>query len=358
MPDLLSSPWPPELPPEGRNAKSGTNQFHGSAYEYNRNTYTSANDFFVKNGQISNCLANGTPLSDKSCNTPPKLIRNIFGGSVGGPIKKDRLYFFMNYEGTRRSEAQSVTDAVPSQTMKDGIMQYQCQALPDGSPDTVSCPGTSVTGVSGNSYQIQPGFNALSPAQITNMDPLHVGPSPVMLAYLNTWPNPNCNNAGDGVNYTCFNWSGPISDTANVYIAKMDYNLTRDAKHRISVTGALRNETNAQSPFLPGQAPSQSVVNYNKGIVVNYSGAITNTLINNFRYGFIRESDGFIGNSSQDWNYFRGLNDQNGPPGAITRTHSLQRPINSFSDDLTWIKGRHTLQFGGLISIIRTPSIS
>ena len=338
--------------------KSGTNQFHGSAYEYNRNTYTSANDFFVKNGQISNCLANGTPLSDKSCNTPPKLIRNIFGGSVGGPIKKDRLYFFLNYEGTRRSEAQSVTDAVPSQTMKDGIMQYQCQALPDGSPDTVSCPGTSVTGVSGNSYQIQPGFNALSPAQITNMDPLHVGPSPVMLAYLNTWPNPNCNNAGDGVNYTCFNWSGPISDTANVYIAKMDYNLTRDAKHRISVTGALRNETNAQSPFLPGQAPSQSVVNYNKGIIVNYSGAITNTLINNFRYGFIRESDGFIGNSSQDWNYFRGLNDQNGPPGAITRTHSLQRPINSFSDDLTWIKGRHTLQFGGLISIIRTPSIS
>jgi hypothetical protein len=95
-----------------------------------------------------------------------------------------------------------VTDAVPSQTMKDGIMQYQCQALPDGSLDTVSCPGTSVTGVSGNSYPIQPGFNALSPAQIKNMDPLHVGPSPIMLAYLNTWPNPNCNNAGDGVNYT------------------------------------------------------------------------------------------------------------------------------------------------------------
>ena len=162
--------------------KSGTNQFHGSAYEYNRNTYTSANDFFVKNGEISNCLANGTPLSDKSCNTPPKLIRNIFGGSVGGPIKKDRLYFFLNYEGTRRSEAQSVTNAVPSQTMKDGIIQYQCQTLPDGSPDTVSCPGTSVTGISGNSYQIQPGFNALSPStnkehgsSARRTEPGHVG---------------------------------------------------------------------------------------------------------------------------------------------------------------------------------------
>jgi hypothetical protein len=99
-------------------------------------------------------------------------------------------------------------------------------------------------------------------------------------------------------------------------------------------------------------------VNYNKGIIVSYSSTLTNTLVNNFRYGFIRESDGFIGNSSQNWILFRGLNDQNGPPGAITRTHSFQRPINSFADDLTWIKGRHTLQFGTQIAFIRTPSIS
>jgi hypothetical protein len=331
--------------------KSGTNQFHGSAYEYNRNTYTSANDFFVKNGEISNCLANGTPLSDKACNTPPKLIRNIFGGSVGGPIKKDRLYFFLNYEGTRRSEAQSVTDAVPSAAMKDGIIQYLCQ-------DPTACPGTTVTGVSGNTYAVPSGYSAVSPVQIKQMDPLHVGVSQTMLTYLNTWPTPNCNNAGDGFNYSCFNWSAPISDNANVYIAKMDYNLTRDAKHRISVSGALRNEANAQAPFLPGQAPSQTVLNFNKGIIVNYTGTITSSLVNSFRYGFIRESDGFEGNSTLDWNYFRGLNDQSGPPQAITRSHSLQRPINSFADDLTWIKGRHTLQFGTQIAIIRTPSTS
>src|SRR6516162_10062346 len=80
--------------------KSGTNAFHGSAYEYHRNTYTSANDYFVKAGQIDNCLQNNIALGNKECNTPPKLIRNIFGGSVGGPIKKDRLFMFLNYEGT------------------------------------------------------------------------------------------------------------------------------------------------------------------------------------------------------------------------------------------------------------------
>ena len=144
--------------------KSGTNEFHGSAYEYNRNTLTSANDFFVKNGEIQNCLNNGTPLSSGQCNKAPKLIRNIFGGSLGGPIKKDRLYLFMNFEGTRRSEAQSVTNAVPSAAMKDGIIQYQCQTLSDGSLDTATCPGGSVAGISGSSYNIQPGYAAVSPS--------------------------------------------------------------------------------------------------------------------------------------------------------------------------------------------------
>ncbi len=67
--------------------KSGSNQFHGSAYEYNRNTYTSANDYFIKQSQ----LQGGEP------NKPPKLIRNIFGGSVGGPFVKNRFFFFLNY---------------------------------------------------------------------------------------------------------------------------------------------------------------------------------------------------------------------------------------------------------------------
>ena len=68
--------------------KSGTNAFHGSAYEYNRNSAVSANDYFIKSAQ----LESGDP------NSPPKLNRNIFGGSVGGPIIKNRLYFFANFE--------------------------------------------------------------------------------------------------------------------------------------------------------------------------------------------------------------------------------------------------------------------
>src|SRR5437879_13715120 len=104
--------------------KSATNNVHGSTYEYHRNTYTSANDFFVKNGEIQICINNGTPLSDGSCNTPPKLIRNIFRASLGGPIKKSRLYLFMNLEATRCDERTILKDAVPAAAMKEGVNQY------------------------------------------------------------------------------------------------------------------------------------------------------------------------------------------------------------------------------------------
>ena len=118
--------------------KSGTNNFHGSLYEYNRNTATSANEYFVKSGQLTACEQAGTPLTDASCNKAPKLIRNVFGGSVGGPIKKDRLFLFLNYEGIRLVSATPETEQVPSPTLRDGIIQYVCDTTNTGGmPDTV-----------------------------------------------------------------------------------------------------------------------------------------------------------------------------------------------------------------------------
>src|SRR5437870_2193798 len=130
--------------------KSGTNNFHGSLYEYHRNTITSANDYFVKNAEA----VSGEP------NVPDKLIRNIFGASVGGPVKKNRLFFFANYEGTRRREEDSTVRSIPSPAMRDGVLQYQC-ALNNGQLDTVSCPGNTVTGLSLASYMSQPGYFVL-----------------------------------------------------------------------------------------------------------------------------------------------------------------------------------------------------
>lgn len=139
--------------------KSGTNSLHGSLYEYNRNSFFSANDYFVKAAE----LASGQP------NSPPFLNRNIFGASLGGPIKKDRLFYFINYEGYRDAEAISALRTVPTQSLRDGIIQYVCQ-------DATQCPGGTVTGLSGKQYSYDAGIMALSPRQITQMDSGSLGP--------------------------------------------------------------------------------------------------------------------------------------------------------------------------------------
>lgn len=72
--------------------KSGTNQLHGAAWEFNRNNFFNANDFFYKHSELGSGLAN----------KPPTVKQNQFGGAIGGPIKKDKFFFFGSYQGTRQ----------------------------------------------------------------------------------------------------------------------------------------------------------------------------------------------------------------------------------------------------------------
>jgi Carboxypeptidase regulatory-like domain len=327
--------------------KSGTNNFHGSAYEYNRNSFASANDYFLKSSE----LQSGSP------NVPQFLNRNIFGGSVGGPIKKDRLFFFLNYEGYRDAEQQSVLRIVPTASLRDGVVQYVCDP-------SATCNGNTVQGISLASYTAAPGTYALSPGQLTAMDQNAfatepnlvqpytgpVGPNAAVLSYFSKYPLPNDFTQGDGYNTAGYRFAAPTHNTKNWYIAKMDYNITQDGKQRVSLTGALANENWAMAPFLPGDIPEQDIVNYNKGLIANYSAVISNTIINNFRYGYVRESVGTLGNSAQPWNYIRGI-DQ-----GVYYSSQFQRPINSFWDDLTWTHGKHSWQFGFQTSLIRNPS--
>jgi hypothetical protein len=331
--------------------KSGTNDFHGSAYEYHRNTYTSANDYFVKHAQLSQ----GQP------NLAPKLIRNIFGASVGGPLMKDRWYFFLNFEGTRRAEEISALHQIPTDTLRDGIVYYLC-ATPSQCPAVAASASGAPIGVSGKSYAVPAGYFAVDQTKIKQMDPQnHLGPNPASLAYFNSFPHPNDFSVGDGFNYAGFRFRSPISDIKNWYIAKMDYNITRDAKQRLSWSGALANESNPQGEYLPS-SPAGSLFSYtnaqhtfldfSRGFVANYSAVLTNSLVNNFRYGYVRESIGNSGDSDQTYIIMRGI-DQ-----GVTRSQSFQVPSHNFVDDLSWTRGKHTLQFGGLVSRIRNPRIS
>ena len=330
--------------------RSGTNVWHGSAYEYLRNTATSANDYLTKRAQIDSCLLSGTPLSDKQCNEPLKLIRNVFGGTIGGPIIKDRLFFFYNYEGTRLREQQSVVRNIPTVSLRDGVMIYQCA-------DPTACPGGSKTGISGTTYTFAPGFTGMSPTDIQNLDPLHapLNASSYMIQYFKAaYGNlvTNDNSVGDGFNYAGYRWSAPFNLNNNANIARIDYNVTAKGTQTLFWRGAMQNLFNPQAPFLPGTPPEQTLIDFSKGMAVGYTALIGNTKVNTFRWGFTRQSTGYVGNSSQPWNTFYTLDN------SFTYSHNFQMPVNNLLDDFSWTKGKHTIQFGGNVGLARDPRIS
>jgi len=329
--------------------KSGGNDWHGTAYEYNRPTNMVANDYFHKHAE----LQNGEP------NRPPRLLRNTFGGSFGGPIKKDRAFFFLSYEGQRTRESLQVRHPVASAALRDGVIQYQCT-------DPAACPGGSVAGVSGTQHSFSAGFNGLGPAQIASMDPNCTangacpwgpGVDPNSLATMNQSPLPNSNQLGDGFNYQAFTFSAATPSKLDTYVARLDYNLTSSGSQRLYARLGLQNDhaipaslgnginvgTNSGAPQFPGQPPAAVATNNSKGIIMGYTWTISSTKVNNFHYGFIRQGTGENGSATQQFVRLRGLD----LPVDTRRTSNVIVPVHNFTDDFSWTKGKHTLTFGG-----------
>ncbi len=297
--------------------KSGTNSFHGALYEYHRPTFTVANDFFLKNSQ----LASG------EANRPPKLIRNIFGGDLGGPIVKDKLFFFANYEGTRQAESVIVQRTAPTALYQQGVLQY--------------------AGASG-------GTVALSAAQVTALDaangcticntpayPNGPGPDPNALAYLQSFPAANGTELGDGLNTGSFTFSSPHPITLNTTIVKFDY--LPSTKHRIFVRGNLQKDTTGGPEQFPGQGASYALIDNSKGITAGDTWTLTSNLVNDLRYGYVRQGYGRSGIGSGDYVDFRFLDS----PTAETRSTTISVPVNNIIDNLSWAKGAHNIQVGG-----------
>ncbi len=319
--------------------KSGTNSLHGSAYAYNRNTVFSANDPFIKESQLSS----GEP------NTAPKLLYNVFGVTVGGPIKKNRLFFFANYEGFRQAKGTSAFRTVPSASLAAGNLQYLCTLNGDGSLDTTDCPGGTVNGVSG----VAPGYYALGPTQITGMDPLGIGPNTAVEAVLNQYPASN-ENAGDGLNTLGYRFASNADSKWNTYILKADWHLNTSGSETLFLRGQTQNQNNPQEQQFPGQPASTTLVDDSRGLTVGLTSLINPRLVNDFHWGYIRQGGQNAGTSFNPGIFLSGLSDLT----PFTRSTIYFVPTNEFGDNLNWTRGNHTLQFGGDFLIIRNNHTS
>ena len=338
--------------------KSGTNTFHGALFEQHRPTNMAANDWFNKHNQLNAGLPNVRPI----------LLRNTFGGAIGGPIKKDRLFFFYTYEGQRISEATEVFRSVPSAAMRDGVVFYTCLRNQDNSLNTALCPGGSVAGLSGKQYPFAPGFFGLGPTQIAQMDPncskarpgfpngtcpQGPGVDPSALAVFNKYPAPTAGSSGcsffDGVgDIDCNAFSSPTPLKFNTNIAKLDYNLNKSGTHRVFLRGNYQVDHSSDIQQFTGGPPIHVFENTSRALAAGYTGVFSTTLVNNFRYGFTRQSFAQNGLQTGPLTSFRVIDDLVPP----TSTQASHIPVHNWADDLTWTKGNHTVQFGTNLRMI------
>ena len=314
--------------------RSGTNAIHGAAYEYYRGGIGLQNNWFNKQTQAT--LA--TPK-----NVPAKVLQHTYGGALGTPLLRDKLFFFGAYEGFKQASSRVVQNTVPSIPGGGGLVT--------GNVTYGACaPGAT-------SCSTATSFKTLTPTEIASLDnrkgnancakPGVVCNAPASnaaaLAYFKQFPIANGTALGDGVNtgsYT-FTSSAPLHQITN--IARLDYNLNQ--KQSVFVRGNLQSDNQATTIPFPGQPASSNIFSNNKGIAAGHAWSISNALTNNFRYGLIRQGVANRGSASQPYVTFTAFNSITATGTSATSSKYLVT-TNNFADDMTFTKGRHTFQFG------------
>ena len=292
--------------------KGGSNGFHGSAYEYMRNTYTAANTWFNNRAGVAR-----TPL-----------VRNQYGASLGGRIIKNRAFFFFNWEDRKDRSGSNVTRIVPSETYKQGIVGV---ALNNG---TVA---------------------QLNAADIAAVDPLHHGINSYMLSLFKQYPagNDPKSSADGGVNFSILRFNAPQKLDNRAYVGRLDFNLDPAGKHTLMLRGTLAgNSQDSSLAQFPGQAAAAKSLDNSRGLAARYTTVISSSLVNVLGYGYTRLGNAATGNSTVIPSfYFANLQ-------TTPRASQRVAPTTNFVDDLTWTKGRHTVQFGANMRFIENDRTS
>ncbi len=315
--------------------RSGSNQIHGSAYEFARNTALNANPWFV-NSANANCDANGRPTTVnpvQACKAPYK--QNEFGVTAGGPIKKDKAFIFGYYDGFRLIQGNATGSyTIPTPAMLSG--DFTAAGIP-----TLYDPLTQTT----------------CGTLICNNRVLKIDPVSAKIAPL--FPAPT--SAGILNNYISTT-SSPLS--VNMWGLKGDYDI--NTANRIAVTYAYGKNSTPNTPSIPAplEGGDQPSVNVTRNIRLNYTLTLRPNLVNQATASFNQWNNGqqpiasYGGRS--DWHSYLGLKgfapiygtqfpqfvldgySFNGGGGAgFTNSHS-----QGFDDSLTWVKGKHTIKMG------------
>ena len=274
--------------------KAGSNQVRGSVYEFHRNDALDAKNYFDVAGK-------------------PAFTRNQFGGAAGGPLRRDRLFFFAGYEALKENLGRTITSSVPDENARRGFL-----------PDPAN-PGAL----------------------------LNVGVNAGVAPYLAEYPRPNGDAQGDGTALYTFQFNQRLDQHFGQ--GRLDYNLAPGSQifARYTIDDAEQ--------YLPTDFPQfpRYFVSLNQFFTGEYRDVISNDTLGTYRVGYSRTHVGqqveantstplqpfvpgrqFVGNIDVG-----GLN-RFGTQSSVD-VNFLQHVIG-FQGDIASTRGRHLLKFGGL----------
>jgi hypothetical protein len=281
--------------------------------------------------------------------TAPKLDKDIVGTSLGGPIRSNRLFFFLNLESLRENSETPLVRAVPSNSFRDGVLMYQCASV-------AACPGGSVRGFRAT-HSVPSGWYGMTPAQIAALDPLHIGPSMAGSGYFSQYPEPN-DPGRDTNNIAAYRFAAPINNEFYTFLGRVDYNVTASGSHKFFGRFGKQDDTINDPPQFPGQRPRRQRLLNNYGLALGSDSVLSQTLVNSVRYGVtkIDETNKGVTNSNHVLFKFIDPFDAVGVTGATgTFTDSRGPTTHNFVDDLSWFRNTHMVKLGANLRFTRVP---
>jgi hypothetical protein len=313
--------------------RSGTNQFHGSLFWYTQNSDFNANSWDNNRLGIAK----------------PHVEDNRYGGRLGGPIIKDKTFFFVEYEARRYPETFPITATVPTATLRQGILEFR-----DASGNIVpyNLATSTLCGPTGNQA----------------CDPRGLGISPTMKAMMALDPIGNNPSAGDGLNTIGFtgNAKSPLTDDFVTFRLDHNFNSKWRANGSFSYSRDLSYDP---SPLVMDIRNPNDILNedftpaWTNAIILGLTGQLSSDLVNTLRFGDVRNRNGGLrpqlsaiaselalpGTSDGSAGYVAVTPNTFTPP--ISMSNSVRTQYNDnvntqFTDDLSWTKSKHLVQAG------------
>jgi len=322
-------------------SKGGTNQFHGDVFEYLRNNAFDANDFFSNQ--------NNVPIAP--------LRKNQFGGAFGGPIRKDKTFFYAVYEGLRQVKGVPINNNVPS---------AGCHPANATAANNYGA-GTVILASANNCPDLVGNTDAMN-NNIDNTGQVTLSPSTAALLAIVPLPTVPATLLGDGsIDHRAVQ-AGNDHDSLGENYGQMrvDHNFSAADSFfaRYTIDNALQNQTQGDYSYFRNTVPAR-----NQWITLAENHIFSTTVINAARFSFSRTfsttnlanvglpngglgpalvpgfSTGVVdmdGGGSNGYAEFGSVN-------AAPKTFNLQN-IYTLSDDVNWSRGKHSFKFGVLLN--------